>query len=227
LWLLARPRAKRLLTRAEKQGPDAFLSRCKGVIHAGANSGQERDIYASYGLRVVWIEPLPSIFEKLKANIASYPGQTAIQALLGARDNETVILRVSNNEGLSSSILDLKYHKDIWPHVDFVDRIEMRSVILPTALAANNIDISHYDALVMDTQGSELLILQGAGELLEHFTFIKTEAAEFESYANCATVESLSRFAAEKGFRLVRQDKFAEHPSLGAYYDLLFERNER
>jgi len=103
----------------------------------------------------------------------------------------------------------------------------MRSVTLPTALAANNIDVSHYDALVMDTQGSELLILEGAAELLERFAFIKTEAAEFESYANCATVKSLSRFAAEKGFRLVQQDKFAEHPSLGAYYDLLVERNER
>jgi FkbM family methyltransferase len=216
---------KRLLTRAEKPEPDAFLSRCKGVIHAGANSGQERDVYARHGLRVVWIEPLPAIFEKLKMNIAPYPGQIAIKALLGARDNEPHVLRVSNNEGQSSSILDFKYHKDIWPHVDFVDEIEMRSVTLPAALAANNIDASRYDALVMDTQGSELLILEGAADLLESFTFIKTEAADFESYVNCATVESLTRFAAGKGFRLVRQDKFAEHPTLGAYYDVLFERN--
>jgi hypothetical protein len=60
---------------------------------------------------------------------------------------------------------------------------------------------------------------------LEGFTFIKTEAADFESYANCATVESLTHFVAGKGFHVVRQDKFAEHPSLGAYYDLLFARN--
>ncbi len=66
--------------------------------------------------------------------------------------------------------------------------------------------------------------MQRAANLLECFTFIKTEAADFESYANCATVDSLRRFVAQKGFRLVRQDKFAEHPSLGAYYDLLFAR---
>ncbi len=65
-------------------------------------------------------------------------------------------MRVSNNEGQSSSILDFKYHKDIWPHVDFVGEIEMRSVTLPSAPALNNIDVSLYNALVMDTQGSEL-----------------------------------------------------------------------
>lgn len=194
------------------------------MIHAGANSGQERDIYASFGVRVVWIEPLPEIFEELETNISPYSDQLAIRALLGARDNEPQTFRVSNNEGLSSSILDLKYHKDIWPHVDFAGEIELRSVTLPSALASHNIDVFRYDALVIDTQGSELLILEGAGDLLKHITFIKTEAADFESYADCATVESLTRFAAGNGFRLVRQDKFAEHPSLGAYYDLLFAR---
>jgi hypothetical protein len=79
----------------------------------------------------------------------------------------------------------------------------------------------------MDTQGSELLILQGSGDLLERFSFIKTEAADFESYENCATVASLSDYVAAKGFRLVGRDKFAEHPSLGAYYDLLFESAEK
>src|ERR1700756_1069316 len=95
---------KKFFGRAANDEPDAFLGRCKGVIHAGANSGQERDVYARHGLRVVWIEPLPAIFEKLKVNIAPYPGQIAINALLGARDNEPHVLRVSNNEGQSSSI---------------------------------------------------------------------------------------------------------------------------
>jgi FkbM family methyltransferase len=154
-----------------------FLGRCKVVIHVGANSGQEKDL----GLPVVWIEPLPAAFETLKANIAAYPKQVAIRALLAALDNETHVFRVSNNDGQSSSILDFKYHKDIWPDVHFVDQMILRSVTLQTALASNNIDISAYDALVMDTQDSELLIMQGAGDLLDHFAFIKTEAADFES----------------------------------------------
>ncbi|MCI0465842.1 MAG: FkbM family methyltransferase [Beijerinckiaceae bacterium] len=215
---------KQLFTKSVKPQPDGFLRRCKGVIHAGANAGQERDVYAQHGLPVVWIEALPAVFEELKANIAPYRDQIAIRALLTARDNETHIFRVANNSGQSSSILDLKYHKDIWPEVHFVDRLEMQSVTLPTALSSHNVDISRYDALVMDTQGSELLILQGSGALLEQFNFIKTEAAEFESYENCATAATLSEFLTPKGFRLAGREKFAEHPRLGAYYDLLFER---
>lgn len=215
---------KRLFTHRAKDKLDGFLGRCKGVIHVGANAGQERDLYARHGLRVVWIEALPNVFEELKTNIASYPGQIAVRGLLTAHDNETHVFHVANNNGQSSSILDLKYHKDIWPEVHFVDKIEMQSVTLPTLLASNNIDVSRYDALVMDTQGSELLILQGAGNLLERFAFIKTEAADFESYENCATVSSLCDFVAAKGFRLAGREKFAEHPNLGAYYDVLFVR---
>lgn len=222
---------KRFFTNRSAQGviaasavQDAFLSRCKGVIHVGANLGQEREIYAAHRLPVVWFEPLPSVFEELKRNIAPFPGQTAVRALLAARDNETHMFRVSNNGGESSSILELKHHRDIWPEVHFVEEIEMRSLTLPTALALNKIDPACYDALVMDTQGSELLILQGAESILSSFDFVKTEAADFESYGNCATVETLSEFLGARGYRLARSDKFAQHTSLGAYYNLLFER---
>ena len=38
---------------------DAYLKRVTGVIHVGANAGQERELYASFHLDVVWIEPIP------------------------------------------------------------------------------------------------------------------------------------------------------------------------
>ena len=34
---------------------DVFLKSVSGVIHVGANTGQERDLYAKYHLDVVWI----------------------------------------------------------------------------------------------------------------------------------------------------------------------------
>ena len=37
--------------RARKGGPDSFLGRVSGVVHVGANAGQERKLYASLGLR--------------------------------------------------------------------------------------------------------------------------------------------------------------------------------
>ncbi|MEO7045172.1 MAG: hypothetical protein ABI091_07660, partial [Ferruginibacter sp.] len=36
-----------------KGNPDKLLKKVKGVIHVGANTGQEMQLYAKYGLSVV------------------------------------------------------------------------------------------------------------------------------------------------------------------------------
>lgn len=203
---------------------EAFLNRCTGVLHVGANEGQERHTYAKLGLPVVWVEALPGAFDQLRKNIAPYSNQIAIQALLTDCDGKTYVFRVANNAGASSSILEMKHHKDIWPDVKYIDQIEMVSTTLKTMLASHALDVSKFNALVMDTQGSEQLILEGAGELVAGFDFIKTEAADFESYENCATVESLKRYLQPFGFEITRMDAFAQHPELGNYYDILFEK---
>jgi FkbM family methyltransferase len=204
--------------------PNAFLQKCKGVLHVGANLGQERDLYAQLGLPVIWFEALPSIFDELKSNLMEYPNQIAIQALLTDRDGEMYTFRVANNSGASSSILNMKYHRDIWPDVYYVEELNLKSTSLASALLSNGIDTSVYNALILDTQGSELLVLQGCGNFLDRIRFVKTEAADFEAYENCATVDTIDQFLSGKSFRLVRKDKFADHPDLGAYYDVLFKR---
>jgi len=40
-----------------KKDPDGFLQKVSGVVHIGANTGQERELYKKYGLRVIWVEP--------------------------------------------------------------------------------------------------------------------------------------------------------------------------
>ena len=86
------------------------------------------------------------------------------------------------------------------------------------------VDPGQYNALVLDTQGSELLVLQGARKIVRQFRFIKTEAADFESYRNCATVDQLCSYLESFGFLVRRKDRFAKRTSGGAYYDILFER---
>jgi hypothetical protein len=100
----------------------------------------------------------------------------------------------------------------------------MQTTTLPTLLAAHNIDLTHYDALVLDTQGSELLILKGAESRLDDFQFIKTEAADFESYKNCGTTPQIQDFLARHNFTLARRVPFARLSSAGEYCDLLFKR---
>jgi FkbM family methyltransferase len=200
-----------------------FLKKSRGVIHVGANDGEERYLYAEHGLKVVWIEPIPDVFQRLVENIRDLPDQRAINALITNEDGATRTLHISNNSGQSSSILDLHLHKDIRPEVRFTHDITLRSSRLPTALA--DIDLSQYDAMVLDTQGSELLILQSAATILAGFNYIQVEAANFEAYRNCATVDTLNTFLRSHGFQLLHKRLQASRGTVGEYFDLLFKRS--
>ena len=132
---------------------DLMMKGLKGLIHVGANKGQEGDDYASYELNVLWVEPIPWVFNELKDVISSYPNQRALEYLVLDTDGETKTLHVSNNDGLSSSVLELALHQDVWPSVHFTKDIELRSHKLDTIIDREHIHLSDYDGLVLDTQG--------------------------------------------------------------------------
>jgi len=194
------------------------------VIHVGANTGQERDLYDSFGLKVVWVEPIPEVFETLEQNLTKYPDQRAVRALLTDRSGETVTFHVSSNDGLSSSIFDFDQHKDIWPEVVTARSIQLVTTTLSDLIARESINRSEYDALVMDTQGSELLVLKGAEQVLSGFSIIKTEAADFEAYAGCCRREDLEAHLGSRGFFETGATEFARRAEGGRYYDVVFER---
>jgi FkbM family methyltransferase len=204
--------------------PDAFLRLVRGVIHVGANAGQERDIYASHGLYVIWIEPISEVFDQLQKNLLTLPRQRAMQYLVSDEDGKEYEFHVANNGGASSSILELNLHRDIWPDVAFESTIRLRSVTLDALVERGEIDSAMFQALVLDTQGSELLVLRGASRLLRNLQFIKAEAADFDSYLNCAKADELIDWLRPHGFVLRHQVAFARHPGGGRYYDLLFAR---
>ena len=207
-----------------KRNPNRFLKKVSGVIHVGANVGQERKRYAVCGLRVVWIEPIPEVFETLKANLRDFPRQTALKCLVSDQDNVEYQFHIASNEGESSSILDLNLHKDIWPKIVYERTIPLRSKTLPSLLKDEHVDHSEYDALVVDTQGTELLVLKGAVPILRNFTYIKTEATDFESYTDCCQLADMTSFLARHGFREFCRNKWAAHPKGGGHYDIVYKR---
>ena len=89
-----------------KKNKDKIFKKVKGVIHVGANTGQEIQLYAKYGLSVIWIEPIPEVFETLKSNLNGIPKQIAIKGLVTDADNGEYNFHLASNNGASSSILD-------------------------------------------------------------------------------------------------------------------------
>jgi FkbM family methyltransferase len=205
----------------------SFLHDVRGVIHIGANRGQERDEYAASGLDVLWIEPIPDVFDELESNIRHLPRQRALRCLISDRDDKEYAFNISNNEGLSSSIFGLHQHKDIWPEVAYTRTMVLRSRKLSTVVRDERIDMKAFDALVIDTQGSELLVLKGAESILPHIKYIKAEAADFESYAGGCTAQELIDYLARFGFRVTSRHAFAKRAAGGTYFDLTFGKTAK
>ena len=208
-----------------KKNPDKLLKKVNGVIHVGANTGQERELYAQYGLSVVWIEPIPEIFEKLQLNLIGIPKQVALKGLVTDHDDMEYHFHLANNNGASSSILDMNLHQDIWPEVGYEKTINLYSRKLSSLLNDNNISISEYNMLVIDTQGSELLVLKGAESILQNFIYIQTEVPDFEAYKGCCQLDDLQTFLRDRGYKEISRNKFATHPDGGSYYDIVFKSN--
>ena len=206
---------------------DSYLKNARGVIHVGANSGQERETYHRLGLRVFWVEAIPTVFQNLEENIRGYPNQRAALALLADVDGQAYEFNIASNEGASSSIYDFGQHKDIWPQVTYVGKLRLQSRRLDTLIQREGLAVADYPALVMDVQGAELLVLKGAGGLLDKFRYIKAEAADFESYVGCALLKDLDAYVKSFGFAEIRRTSFAKHFEGGQYFDVVWERRGR
>lgn len=225
-WEAVLRHTKNFLKKDPETDPDSFLEKISGVIHVGANTGQERDLYERYGLRVVWIEPIPEVFATLKANLEGFYRQRAFEYLVTDQDDAEYPFHIANNNGASSSILDLKQHRDIWPTVAYTETIALKSVTLTSLLQSERIDPTEYDALIMDTQGSELLILKGAEPVLHNFKYIKTEVPDFESYAGCCQLTDIDSFLTQQGYQEFSRNLFASREEGGNYYDIVYKRKK-
>lgn len=222
LWQLPRRVVSRIKREIGWRRRASLMRKIRGVIHVGANLGQERDDYAH--LNVVWIEPIPELFAQLMQNIAGYPRQAAYRALITDTNVADCVLHVASNEGGSSSVLDLAMHRDIWPDIGFVADIHMPSMTLDTFVEREAIDLSRFNLLVMDTQGSELLVLRGASKTLRAMDAVVSEVADFEAYRNCARPGQIAEFLSTHRFRELMREPTAQHPSGGFYYEIVYRR---
>lgn len=218
----SRNSVKRFFFRFGFRPDESILAKVTGVIHIGANIGQDRNLYAQYGLSVVWIEPVKETYQILIQNIKDLNNQFALNFLVSDRDGELVPFKITNNNA-SSSMFKLKLHSMSFPEVSMEREIELKSFTLPTIIDVSKININEFQLLVMDVQGAELKILQGCAEILKHFKYIKFEAADYEAYENGCVLSEVVDFVVGQGFREVSKKRIHEH-YLGSYFDCVYER---
>lgn len=173
----------------------------EGVLHLGANYGQEAKAYASEGIkRVIWVEALADIHTQLVRNVSRYPGSVALCACLSDVDDQAITFNVANNEAQSSSMLEFGTHSQMHPSVVFEKKVQMFTTRVDTLLKRHRLELGKGWFLNIDLQGAELLALRGMGELLSHFDHAYIEVNTAELYKGCPLVGDIDAYLAGFGF---------------------------
>lgn len=204
---------------------DGYLRNISGIIHVGANSGQEREHYKLLGLDVVWVEPIDEVYNKLIDNIAGFSRQIPVKSLLSDQSGIAIEFNIANNGGASSSILPFEQHAELWPDIQYQEIRRIVTTTLSDLMIVNGFTTDVYQGLTLDVEGAELMVLRGAGDLLSGFRYIKCEVADFIPRTGSPTVKDLDDYLTSFGFRQLCRRPFALGPrNEGTYWDIVWKK---
>jgi FkbM family methyltransferase len=169
----------------------------------GAHRYQERPVLARVFprlQRVVLFEPHPGLFQLLERDLAGDPTTTVLPYAVSDRCGRAPF-HVTDNDAASSSLLEMRRHRELFPHVREVGTIAVEVRTLDAAVAEHH--LPRPDALLLDVQGAEYGILSAASlELLSSVVLVYTEASTEEVYAGARTLADVSALLADR-FQLV------------------------
>ena len=189
---------------------ESILILSSNVLHIGGNSGQEAQYYDSLKCNVFWVEADPDVERKLQENIQKFRNQKSVPRLMLDRPGVEKEFKVFNNSGISSSIFDLAADNGFEKlnlRVDDVKTIETSTI----DILFSEVDLHAYTHWVIDVQGSELLVLQGAIESLRYCHSMTIEVSTREVYQGGCKYEELREFLHTYGFRPLWQPESDYH----------------
>ncbi|CAB4687183.1 MAG: FkbM family methyltransferase [Actinobacteria bacterium] len=186
-----------------------------GVLHVGAHFGEERNHYQSLNLNVCWIEAVPEFYKILQNNISSFPKQIAHNYLLGNQDKKIVNFYLANNEGSSSSIYELTEDNG-FKGLKMNESIEIEMRRLDSLFTEREIQL--YPNWIIDAQGAELQVLQGAEKLLGGVLSIMAEVSTSNIYIGGTNYFELKSYLHRFGFIPLWE------PNINSHEDVLFIR---
>jgi len=165
---------EQFVTRIENE----FIKKSQGVLHIGAHLGQEGERYSHYGVSVLWVEAIPSVFEELEKNISGFPNQVA-------------------SNGLASSSMFKFGHELGFNEIYMKSTISLPMIRLDSLYTSES--LAGYNHWVLDVQGAELLVLKGAGDLLRHCKSLLVEVSTRQVYEGGVSWYQLESFLSDFG----------------------------
>ena len=176
----------------------------RSILHIGANRGQEVILYNRLGIEGWHIEAIPSVYEDfLLPACKNFSNQHAINALLSNTDGNIVKFNIASNQGQSSSILDFGRHALAYPSIKYIETIDLETKTINTLISNGTIPHS-IEFLVIDAQGAEAMILDGAQSLLASNSLLgcQIETAVVPLYEGGATFIDICQRLSHFGLHL-------------------------
>lgn len=172
-----------------------------GVVHVGLNDGYEIQFYEKMGLRVMGFEPLPREAEICRRK---HPNAVIHQTPLGSEPKQARLHVPESGTGGASLLRPL----------------EPLAYTLDVQLwRLNEFPLEGYDCLVVDTQGTELDVLKGAGDKLQQFKCLVVEGSAVPHlYEGELPASEIVEFLKERGF--------VQHTPICEHDDILFVRDD-
>lgn len=179
-----------------------------GIIHIGAHTMEEKDIYKSIDVnRVLWIDGMNCGIKHqdyLNYMIYDVEGWTDFHIM---------------NHEQSSSLLPLDYHSFHYPNVKEVETKKVQTYRMDSVINNEDILMEYYNMLVLDIQGTEINAIRSFGEYLPKIDYIYTEINFAFLYKGCMLFDSMESELEKLGYKLLLYCKSSEQ-----WGDALFER---
>ena len=164
----------------------------KGVIHIGAHKGEELFSYLKNDINnVILIEANNDLIKYLKLKKILYnffSMKIDIFNFIAYNEKDQYLeLKITSNTQ-SSSILNLKKHKILYPKIVKKKKMLVRTEKIDN-IFQNNLSIKNYNFINIDIQGAELKALQGCTKILKKIDAIYTEINIEELYEDCVIAQ--------------------------------------
>lgn len=177
-----------------------------GIIHVGANIGEEIPLYKDLEFqRILLFEPIKESYDKIPNDSGVYKVNLAVGETTKTIDFYVSEYTKPNGElifGESSSALRPKEHLNFYTGVKFTSNRKVNMTSLDEWFLQTNTGLrpTDFSCLVLDTQGYEGWVLQGAKNLLKTVKVIYTEVSTSELYENNTSLGYLDHTLKNKGF---------------------------
>ncbi len=174
----------------------------RSIVDAGANRGAFTDAFLRLHNpdRVVLVEPIPDLAERLRARFAQRRGISVVAAALSDHNGSAEF--EINQSAASSSLLPIDPRNSEWFGRDLrvARKLSVPTLTLPELM--NGQQLETIDLLKLDVQGAERFVLLGGESVLPRIRVIYTEVFFEPLYAGAWLFWDTHQFLCAHGFKL-------------------------